>query len=325
MTQAYSYSSLFKLLDKPIVGLLAAILVVVGLVSEVKAESATGSDLLPKQFYYTAVPDLRRCAAPFCGGAWIKKVNMKTTRCPDGSIAELCYVSSVNFPAAKAINVVDGKTLLRGEFSPTSFPGPIFKMKGNTLFEFDVEHAYQPVLKSEDDRGFYGLLTNTGIVCITEPCPTLRFSRLNSRRSAQISTLRFDDSLTDEQRDQIAKDAFDEGALVFGRLTSPKQVRFGYFDLMVKNAFVPVPKKPDDVACGGMLGKSCSRGEYCFYEPKLSCGAADHMGVCRKQPQACIDLYDPVCGCDGVTYSNDCYAAASGTSVVYSGPCGENP
>ena len=37
---------------------------------------------------------------------------------------------------------------------------------------------------------------------------------------------------------------------------------------------------------------------------------------------ACFDLYDPVCGCDGVTYSNSCYATIfGGVSSYVSGEC----
>ena len=35
----------------------------------------------------------------------------------------------------------------------------------------------------------------------------------------------------------------------------------------------------------------------------------------------CIEIYAPVCGCDGITYSNSCYASKSGITLYVSGEC----
>jgi len=46
------------------------------------------------------------------------------------------------------------------------------------------------------------------------------------------------------------------------------------------------------------------------------------VGLCLEKPQHCFKIYDPVCGCNNVTYENDCYAFGSGINIAYSGECG---
>ena len=36
---------------------------------------------------------------------------------------------------------------------------------------------------------------------------------------------------------------------------------------------------------------------------------------------ACIEIWNPVCGCDGITYSNDCYAENAGVTEWIEGEC----
>jgi hypothetical protein len=58
------------------------------------------------------------------------------------------------------------------------------------------------------------------------------------------------------------------------------------------------------VFCGGLGGSSCSESEYCAYEANMGgCGVGDANAICRPRPTGCDDVYEPVCGCNGETYS----------------------
>jgi hypothetical protein len=72
--------------------------------------------------------------------------------------------------------------------------------------------------------------------------------------------------------------------------------------------------------CGGVAGVPCGAGELCEL-PAGECDAADLQGVCTAAPGACPDVYAPVCGCDGITYGNDCDRKAAKAQKAHDGPC----
>ncbi len=73
--------------------------------------------------------------------------------------------------------------------------------------------------------------------------------------------------------------------------------------------------------CGGLQGAACDAGEYCVFPNPSDCGVADQTGTCQTKPQACDDVYAPVCGCDGNDHPNECEAAAAGVGVMHTGKC----
>jgi len=75
--------------------------------------------------------------------------------------------------------------------------------------------------------------------------------------------------------------------------------------------------------CGGIGGVPCGAGEFCELPDGFCC--CDFEGTCSVIPGGCPAIYDPVCGCDGATYSNRCEASRAAVSVDHVGACGVGP
>lgn len=73
--------------------------------------------------------------------------------------------------------------------------------------------------------------------------------------------------------------------------------------------------------CGARLGDTCASDEYCHFELTAICGWADATGICQPKPEACTQIYSPVCGCNDQTYGNSCMAANAGMGVATVGEC----
>jgi hypothetical protein len=81
----------------------------------------------------------------------------------------------------------------------------------------------------------------------------------------------------------------------------------------------------EGTVCSGPNAQACDAGSFCSYP--LHCGKphptdqTDPAATCKLIPEICPDNYVPVCGCDGKTYANDCYAYRDSVDIDYEGAC----
>lgn len=275
-----------------------------------------------EQEYFSLRPDYRKCASPMCGGYFAKAVNRRWTRCADGSFARECYVAAVDY--AGSLPDTD-HVLVRGRIESHVFPD--FGDLGRLV----ISDAWGSAT-SADPTGAFFRVSDSGIVCVTTPCPTIQLERLNTPRMRTVSELDLAAVGATQEQLQAAAAAFDAGELIVSGRAREIDPEIGP-TLFGSQFFIPqasVSCKSDADCSEGewcrqteMGGQECvpfaAAGQSCngftlpwYYEqcaPELVCDVPDYVadapGVCRvpcKDNSGCSDeeyCASDVCRSDG--------------------------
>jgi hypothetical protein len=81
-------------------------------------------------------------------------------------------------------------------------------------------------------------------------------------------------------------------------------------------AFVPPGGEPLPVGRPCVDDAECAPVDFC---ERLGCG--ELSGRCAARATLCGEDFSPVCGCDGVTYFNDCVRRQQGATAATPGEC----
>ncbi len=280
------------------------------------ADSDTGAR--QRIFYMVTGRDYRKCAAPACGGFFVKAVNQDKTLCADGTKAAECYVSSIDYAALGlhgtalkkfATSFEDGAYLGAGSYSKLSSANGIAKL---------VLHKGYRDISVNDATGTFYRVARSGLVCITFPCPTLLATRLNVGGSLYLHDVNFSSlGISQDQIDKAWSIIDSEGLIISGNVISLSSSAavdevpgaIGHpGTLVASDFFTEAPRSTlclHDGACG--VNESCDMSVCLGNCPPGAICPAVCWGVCEPR-RLCLN--DSFCSageyCDMTTCYNDC-------------------
>ncbi len=187
---------------------------------------ASGEDEIARtdDAYFAIAKDLRKCAAPYCGGWNLAQLNRTVTTCHDGRSAAECYTPVLdwtfsNLPGteqAKLLAACDEATgssdvyaVVRGQFARTNTTTPHpqlgrFVIKDAWIIEGDSHSA-----------GEFVRIRDNGLRCLVAPCPSLTEDKLNTRKSEDMAAIDYTPAgLTPEQITECNEATFTPAGLL---------------------------------------------------------------------------------------------------------------
>jgi hypothetical protein len=259
-------------------GLLCLVLAAGGLSQTARAAPAANPDGIMQDVFsgdfYRVRRDVRRCAAPLCGGYWVALVNRHVTTCADGTPRRECYVARIDGipPAAGDANAV---ALVRGELQEERFDG------FGSLGVLVASDAWRAAGRGPAKGTWYGL-RDAGIRCIAAPCFSIDERTLNTPHTRRVSAVDLERVVDADPKDREAGYAAvweEDGLIATGR------------NVPVKNA--------------GPAGDGVTMVASQFFLKLKAHGGPPAIGssnFCRKDSDCTASVYDRF-----VTSPKDCY------------------
>ncbi len=185
---------------------------------------------------------------------------------------------------------------------------------------FVVDAAWKSAQVASSLPGTLYAVRDTGIVCFAAPCRSIEQTNIKTGKVTMIAGVDVSRCSGDMSNSAaLIKSA--NGAIVVATTTSVSGAAGDAPGLRATMFIAPVVHVEKEVRCGARSGECAGSSSYCEFTAIAECGHFGATGVCKAKPQICPLYVLDVCGCDGVTYRNFCFAAKAGAGVLHDGAC----
>lgn len=279
--------------------------------------------------YYAVRRDARKCAWPMCGGVFVKAVNRALTPCVTGWLQPECYAATTDYgelglrPAEVAAfeeALLGGHALVRATLHRAAEP----ELLG--LGRLGVREGWRAGTDLAPTGTFYRLQgIERQCFGLQSPCVSVRETELNGMFRTLLSGVQLRRSGASTSAIAAALDEMNHGGILAAGSNRPVASHFPIHyprrELFATQFYLRVVPTSEPIPCGGFVGGACPTALVCDITVPEACHGADLPGVCKAVPEVCMDVYQPVCGCDGKTYANDCYRLTAGAQLDHDGVC----
>ncbi|WP_437577645.1 DUF6748 domain-containing protein [Sorangium sp. So ce887] len=193
--------------------------------AELAVEDAPGALTKAKvavaDYYIVTHPDYRRCVSPLCGGHFVARVNTSVAPCADGTWQEECHMFELDLSRLGLDRATEGKAkeafaagtaLVRGALKQVDL-GDLGGWPADVLIASEIWLG----ATGNTPEGHFSRVDETGIVCITHPCPSLSELSLNTNLSASLDSIDLSASgATPAQVDAGMRALYESGLLIAG-------------------------------------------------------------------------------------------------------------
>lgn len=203
---------------------------------------------------YSVRRDMRRCAAPACGGWWVTPVNTTAgllTETPltaiDAPMPAAEYVAKFEFGCVQWSAEQISRFSTLAETSTALVSGRLMGTSPATTNAALNQHeslvlrdAFTAVSNSAPGGSFFNL-KSSGIVCITSPCPSFQADLLNTNLSQEVHDIAFSKEFSDAQQIQARSSISATGLVVSGTQSTFKGQAGQGVRLDINQIFAPYP------------------------------------------------------------------------------------